>query len=44
LWRTYFGRLPDREQMPGVSGGWHAHFWILIDRLNGRDLGNFWKS
>jgi uncharacterized protein YndB with AHSA1/START domain len=37
-------RLCNREELLSVSGGWHAHLDILIDRLNGREPGNFWKS
>jgi uncharacterized protein YndB with AHSA1/START domain len=37
-------RLPNREQVLNVSGGWHAHLGILIDRLHGREPGNFWKA
>ncbi|HZC45467.1 MAG TPA: SRPBCC family protein [Candidatus Acidoferrum sp.] len=36
-------RLRDREQMVRVSGGWHTHLGILIDRLNGREPGPFWS-
>jgi hypothetical protein len=28
--------------MVRVSGGWHTHLGILIDRLNGREPGAFW--
>lgn len=37
-------RLASRGKMLNVSGGWHTHLGILIDRLNGREPGNFWKA
>lgn len=37
-------KLPNRNEVLSVSGGWHTHLGILIDRLNGREPGNFWKS
>lgn len=35
-------RLPNREQMLSVAGGWHTHLDILVDRLNGRAPAGFW--
>ncbi|MCC6839768.1 MAG: SRPBCC domain-containing protein [Flavobacteriales bacterium] len=35
-------RLPDGNDLLGVSGGWHTHLDILVEHLNGRehrDLG-----
>lgn len=37
-------RLPTREEMRGVSGGWHAHLGILEDVLNGREPRGFWST
>ena len=37
-------RLADRSQMLGVSGGWHAHLDILVDRLNGVEPRPFWSN
>jgi uncharacterized protein YndB with AHSA1/START domain len=37
-------RLPDREQMLSVAGGWHTHLDILVDRLNGRTPRGFWTT
>jgi uncharacterized protein YndB with AHSA1/START domain len=36
-------RLPTRASVVGVSGGWHAHLGVLIDRLNGREPRGFWS-
>lgn len=35
-------RLPSREEMVGVMGGWHAHLAILVDKANGRTPRPFW--
>jgi hypothetical protein len=35
-------RLEDRGTLIGVSGGWHTHLGILVDRLNGRTPRPFW--
>lgn len=35
-------RLPDREQMLSVAGGWHTHLGILGDRLADRTPPGFW--
>jgi uncharacterized protein YndB with AHSA1/START domain len=37
-------RLPDREEMRSVAGGWHAHVGILEDVLNGREPRGFWST
>ncbi|MET0754711.1 MAG: SRPBCC family protein [Pseudoxanthomonas sp.] len=37
-------RLPDREQMLSVAGGWHTHLGILVDRLEGREPPGFWET
>lgn len=35
-------RLASREEMIGVSGGWHTHLDILVERANGRTPPAFW--
>lgn len=37
-------RLPNREEMLSVAGGWHTHLDILVDRLNGRIPPGFWAT
>ena len=37
-------RLPNRDEMRGVSGGWHAHVDILEDVLRGREPRGFWSN
>lgn len=37
-------RLPNRKEMLGVAGGWHAHLGILEDVLNGREPRGFWST
>lgn len=37
-------RLPDREQLLSVAGGWHTHLDILSDRLAGRTPPGFWTT
>ncbi|MDR6840945.1 SRPBCC family protein [Pseudoxanthomonas sacheonensis] len=37
-------RLPDREQMLSVAGGWHTHLGILLDKLEGREPAGFWDT
>jgi uncharacterized protein YndB with AHSA1/START domain len=37
-------RLPDRNAMLGVAGGWDAHMGILADRLNGVEPRPFWTT
>ena len=35
-------KLPNRQEMINVSGGWHSHLRVLADRLHGRTPRNFW--
>ena len=35
-------RLASREEMVMVSGGWHTHLNILVERANGRVPPAFW--
>lgn len=35
-------RLPDRKDLLGVAGGWHAHLDVLVEHLNGRTAPGFW--
>lgn len=35
-------KLPSRDDMLGVSRGWHTHLGVLEDRLNSRDPAGFW--
>jgi hypothetical protein len=35
-------KLPNREEMVGVSGGWHTHLEILVERAHGRTPPAFW--
>ena len=37
-------RLTTQESVLGVMGGWHAHFDILDDVLEGRTPRPFWKT
>ena len=37
-------RLPNREEMLSVAGGWHTHLAILLDRLEGREPEGFWHT
>lgn len=37
-------RLPNRDEMVNVSGGWHQHFGILEDRLLGQEPRPFWSG
>jgi len=37
-------KLPNREEMVGVSGGWHAHVDALEAVLRGEKPGGFWSS
>lgn len=37
-------RLPNREEMISVAGGWHTHLDILADRLSGRPPPGFWAT
>lgn len=36
-------RLADRNEMVMVSGGWHTHLEILVERANGRTPRAFWS-
>ena len=36
-------RLSDRGGLISVSGGWHTHLDILVERLNGRTPRPFWS-
>lgn len=35
-------KLPNRDEMVNVSGGWHTHLDILVERANGRTPPAFW--
>lgn len=37
-------RLPSRDDMVNVSGGWHAHLGLLAERLEGRTPAAFWPT
>lgn len=37
-------RLASRSSMLSVSGGWHTHIGVLVDRLAGRTPRPFWSS
>jgi uncharacterized protein YndB with AHSA1/START domain len=37
-------RLANRDELLSVSGGWHAHVGILVDKLNGRVPKGFWAE
>lgn len=37
-------RLPNENDLLGVSGGWHAHLDILDEHLNGRRSPAFWEK
>ncbi len=37
-------RLPDQNELLGVSGGWHTHLDILAEHLNGRVSPEFWDK
>ena len=36
-------KLPNRDEMVGVSGGWHTHTAVLAEVVAGRVPANFWK-
>jgi uncharacterized protein YndB with AHSA1/START domain len=36
-------RLTSDEDVLSVSGGWHTHLDVLVDILEGREPGPFWK-
>jgi uncharacterized protein YndB with AHSA1/START domain len=35
-------KLANRHEMVGVSGGWHAHLAVLVDKTHGRVPPAFW--
>lgn len=35
-------KLPNRNEMVSVSGGWDTHIGVLVERLHGRTPRNFW--
>lgn len=35
-------RLPNQNDLLGVSGGWHTHLDTLVEHLNGRTAPAFW--
>lgn len=37
-------RLPDRDTLLSVAGGWHTHLGILEARLDGREPPGFWRT
>jgi uncharacterized protein YndB with AHSA1/START domain len=37
-------RLPNRNFMLGVSGGWHAHLDVLVARARGEEPAPFWDG
>lgn len=37
-------RLPNRDDMVNVSGGWHTHLGVLADRLAERRPVSFWPT
>lgn len=37
-------RLPDQNDLLGVSGGWHTHLDVLMAHLNGRTAPGFWST
>lgn len=37
-------RLSSRAMLLGISGGWHTHLGILLDRLYDRPIRPFWSS
>lgn len=37
-------RLPNRNEMVMVAGGWHTHVGILIDKLSERAPSGFWRA
>jgi uncharacterized protein YndB with AHSA1/START domain len=37
-------RLRSAEDILSVSGGWHTHLDVLVDVLEGREPGPFWKT
>ena len=37
-------RLPNQNDLLGVSGGWHTHLDVLVEHLNGRIAPAFWSK
>ncbi len=37
-------RLPNRGELVGVSGGWHAHLTVLQEILEGAERTPFWAN
>jgi uncharacterized protein YndB with AHSA1/START domain len=37
-------RLPNSNDLLGVSGGWHTHLDVLVEHLNGRVAPAFWEK
>ncbi|QQR87757.1 MAG: SRPBCC family protein [Flavobacteriales bacterium] len=37
-------RLPSKNDLLGVSGGWHTHLDILVAHLNGSTAPGFWSA
>ncbi len=37
-------RLPNPNDLLGVSGGWHTHLDVLVEHLNGRVAPAFWEK
>jgi len=37
-------RLPNANDLIGISGGWHTHLDILLEHLNGRKSPAFWEK
>jgi len=35
-------KLSGRDEMVGVSGGWHTHLAVLVDKAYGRVPPAFW--
>jgi uncharacterized protein YndB with AHSA1/START domain len=35
-------KLANKKMMEGVSGGWHSHLSVLVERLNNREPRAFW--
>ena len=37
-------KLPDHDQVLGVSGGWHTHLGVLVSKLTGTPQAPFWAT
>ena len=37
-------RIADHKTLLGNAAGWHSHFGILEDNLNGREPRPFWTT